>query len=72
MLWKIHKTRNTFNFTYEALILTLIGWLLMFIYGVTAPEPLKTPTPWVLGLVYFSIFSYILYVKINPGKQFES
>ena len=65
MLYKIYKTKNTFDFPYEALILTLIGWCLTFIYGVLS----KALSVIVLGLVYFCIFLFILIIKIkNPNK----
>ena len=73
MLWKIHQTRNTFNFPYEALVLTLIGWACLFIYGISAPHPLKKPSPWILGSIYFFIFGYILYVKmITDTKKLKN
>lgn len=65
VLETIYKTRKTNNFPYEALILTIFGWLLMSFYGF-----LKGSIPSILlGLVYTSIFGYILYVKITEDLK---
>lgn len=60
LLWVVYNTGITKNFPYSALILTVIGWSLMAIYGYLS----KTTPSMILGLVYLGIFSYILYVKI--------
>ena len=66
VLVKIWKTKKTFNFPYEALILTLIGWVITSIYGILN----KSHSTIILGIVYFSIFLFILYVKItNPQED---
>lgn len=65
MLYKMYKTKDTFDFPYEALILTLIGWTMMFMYGVLNKSVVTT----VLGLVYFCIFLFILITKIKHPKK---
>ena len=60
LLWVVYSTGITKNFPYSALILTVIGWSLMALYGYLS----KTTPSMLLGLVYLCIFSYILYVKI--------
>ena len=67
VLTKIWKTKKTFNFPYEALILTLIGWALTAVYGILN----KSHSTIILGIVYFFIFSFILYVKINNPQESE-
>ena len=66
VLTKIWKTKKTFNFPYEALILTLIGWAVTSIYGILN----KSHSTIILGIVYFCIFLFILYIKItNPQED---
>ena len=61
MLYKIYTTKNTIDFPYESLILTLIGWILMFIYGLIK----KSIGVIVLGFVYFNIFLFIFIIKVT-------
>ena len=65
MLWKIYTTGITINFPYESLILTVIGWSLIIIYGILTQSSINI----FLGSVYLTIFSSILITKIlNPSK----
>jgi uncharacterized protein with PQ loop repeat len=61
VLITVWETKKTFNFPYEALILTLIGWFLTAIYGILK----KAYATVFLGIIYFLIFAFILYVKIT-------
>ena len=65
LLTVVYTTGITKNFPYSALYLTLLGWLLMAIYGILVKN-IPTTT---LGAVYFFIFASILYVKITSPSN---
>ena len=65
LLYIVYTTQITKNFPYSALILTIIGWSMMFLYGYLS----KTLPSMILGLVYLGIFSSILFVKIISPKN---
>ena len=65
LLTFVYRTSITRNFPYSALYLTLLGWFLMAAYGFLD----KNIPSMTLGMVYFCIFAYILYIKIiSPSK----
>jgi uncharacterized protein with PQ loop repeat len=56
-------TKVTVNFPYSGLYITMIGWALTALYGMLDNS---LPTL-LLGITYFCIFSFVLYIKItNP------
>ena len=69
MLWEIYTSEITINFPYESLILTLVGWLLIMIYGILT----KSIVVIIIGFIYFCVFLFILIVKIlNPDKAWNN
>ena len=62
-LKSVWMTKVTVNFPYNGLYLTIFGWVLTALYGILDHS---LPTL-LLGIIYFCIFSYVLYIKItNP------
>ena len=68
LLQQIYTTQDTRNFTYLALGLSMIGKILFITNGYMT----SNLSVMVFGIIYFSSFAYILYVKINNrGKKEE-
>ena len=60
VLLVVHKTRNTKNFPYRTLFLALASNVLWLTYGI-----LKNSTATIImGVLYFLIYTFILYNKI--------
>ena len=60
ILYNIFVTRNTSNFTYKNLALALVSNLLWFYYGLNS----SSYAPLVSGVLYFLVYSFILYYKV--------
>ena len=60
----VWRTKETVNFPYGALYLTIAGWALTILYGVIDHSEPTT----VLGITYLCIFSFILYIKITSPQ----
>lgn len=61
ILFRMHDTRNTSNFTWINLTLALVSNILWFLYGYLT----KSFANIVSGVLYFLIYLYIVNVKIN-------
>ena len=57
----VHKTRTTSNFPYSTLFIALLSNALWMVYGLTK----NATATIIMGLLYFTIYSYILYVKFT-------
>ena len=60
ILFKIYKTRNTQNFTYNNLALALISNLLWIFYGHYA----NAFASLLSGILYMFVYGFILYFKV--------
>ena len=67
LLQQIYTTQDTRNFTYLALGLSMIGKILFIINGYIT----SNLSVMVFGVIYFSSFAYILYVKMKNGAKEE-
>ena len=57
----VYRTKKTNNFPYYTLILALVSNLLWIIYGVFE----STYANIMSGIIYFTIYLFILYIKSN-------
>ena len=64
ILFTVHNTKKTSNFPYRALILALISNTLWFYYALTKDSTIDIQLA-SMGVLYFLIYSFILYIKIN-------
>jgi uncharacterized protein with PQ loop repeat len=61
LIYEIHKTKKTNNFTYITLILALISSALWLIFGIY-----ETAIPIILSsIISLSIYIYIIFIKNN-------
>lgn len=64
VLYVVYKTKKTNNFPYKALILALVSNFLWIFYAFNKGPVLDTQVAF-MGILYFLIYSFILYIKIS-------
>ena len=64
VLHTVYKTRKTTNFPYEALGLALASNALWIYYGYSKPKGIDYQVL-MMGVLYFAVYSSILYVKMS-------
>ena len=64
ILYVVYKTKKTKNFPYRALILALISNLLWIFYAA-AKDHIIDKQLMFMGILYFFIYAFILYTKIQ-------
>ena len=66
VLHTVYKTRKTANFPYEALVLALVSNALWIYYGYAKASGIDYQIL-MMGVLYFAIYSSILYIKMRSG-----
>lgn len=63
VLYVVFKTKKTVNFPYYTLILALISNSLWIYYSLAEYPNIRAETAF-MGILYFLIYTFILYIKI--------
>ncbi len=63
VIYIVFKTKKTINFPFNTLILALISNLLWIIYSISKYPNIDKQIAF-MGLLYFSMYFFILYTKI--------
>lgn len=64
VLYVVYRTKKTNNFPYKALILALVSNSLWIFYAFKK-GPKVDPQVAFMGILYFLIYSFILYIKMT-------